>query len=61
MFDGQIKRNQGQKVIIEEGLVEEELVAKWMEAHVGFQIVTEHQKQERKEIVGVSTVVNAFH
>ena len=50
---------------IEEGSVEEELIAKWMESHLGFRMTTllvnEHRKEEGKERVSVSAVMNAFY
>ena len=63
-FNPALAHTGGRNVLIEQGSFEEELIARWMGAHLGFQMTTllvnEHKKEEGKEVVGVSAVVNAF-
>lgn len=64
-FEGKFFMYTGRPLAIEEGSVEEELIAKWMESHLGFRMTTllvnEHRKEEGKERVSVSAVMNAFY
>ena len=64
-FTGNYESHAGRKVLIESGSTEEELIARWMEAHLGFRMTTmlvnEHRREEGEERVSVSAVVNAFY
>ena len=64
-FVGKLGTTTGRKILIESGSTEEELIARWMEAHLGFRMTTmlvnEHRREEGKERVGVSAVMNAFY
>ena len=64
-FDGSLGKTSGRPVLITSGSTEEELVANWMEQHLGFRMTTmlvnEHRREEGKERVGVSAVMTAFY
>ena len=64
-FVGQLGTTTGRHILIESGSAEEELIARWMESHLGFRMTTmlvnEHRREEGKERVGVSAVMNAFY
>ena len=49
-FDGQIKSKSkvGRKIIISPGLVEEFLIANWVEAHCGFRFTTEQVNERHR-------------
>ena len=51
--------------MIESGSTEEELIAKWMESHLGFFITTllvnKNRREEGKERVSISTIVKVFY
>ena len=55
----------GRKILIEYVSTEEELIKRWMESHLGFRMTTmlvnEHRREEGKEQVGVSAVMDAFY
>ena len=64
-FDGTLGKSTGRPILINSGSTEEELIANWMEQHLGFRMTTmlvnEHRREEGKERVGVSAVMNAFY
>ena len=64
-FVGKLGTTTGRKILIESGSTDEELITRWMEAHLGFRMTTmlvnEHRREEGKERVGVSAVMNAFY
>ena len=64
-FDGRLGVSTGRNILISPGSVEEELIATWMESHLGFRMTTmlvnEHRREEGSERVGVTSVINAFY
>ena len=64
-FEGKLGTTTGRHILIQSGSAEEELIARWMESHLGFRMTTmlvnEHRREEGKERVGVSAVMNAFY
>ena len=65
-FDGKIHSDSmGRKVLISAGLVEETLIANWMEQHCGFRMTTmlvnEHRAEQGDERVSVWAVMSAFY
>ena len=64
-FAGKLGTTTGRHILITKGSIEEELIARWMEAHLGFRMTTmlvnEHRREEGKERVGMSAVMNAFY
>ena len=64
-FVGKFGTTTGRKILIESGSTEEDLIARCMESHLGFRITTmlvnKHRREEVKERVEVSAVMNVFY
>ena len=64
-FDGRLGVSTGRNILIQPGSVKEELIATWMESHLGFRMTTmlvnEHMREEGSGQVGVTSVINMFY
>ena len=62
---GKLGTTTGCHILIESGSAEEELIARWMESHLGFwmttMLVNEHRREVGKQWVEVSAVMNVFY